>query len=86
MMEVGWEGWGVDWDGRVDVAPPRCQASCRRAESSLRTPGARSGGMARPAIEEITDKVGLQKFLPDTFLPNRSRDIPVPLSSTPLNS
>ena len=42
MMEVGWEGWGVDWDGRVDVAPPRCQASCRRAESSLRTPGARS--------------------------------------------
>ena len=44
MMEVGWEGWGVDWDGRVDVAPPRCQASCRRAVSSHRTPGARLGG------------------------------------------
>ena len=39
MMEVGWDGWRVDWDGRVDVAPPRCQASLRRAESSLRTPG-----------------------------------------------
>ena len=68
MMEVGWEGWGVDWDGRVDVAPPRCQASCRRAESSLRTPGARRRGMARPAIEGIADKVALQELLPDTVL------------------
>ncbi len=43
MMEAGWVGWGVDLDGRVDVAPPRCQASLRRAESSLRTPGGEGG-------------------------------------------
>jgi len=36
MMEGGWEGWGVDWDGRVDVAPPRCQASLHRAVSRRR--------------------------------------------------
>ena len=40
MMEAGWEGWGVGRDGRVDVAPPRCQASLHRAVSSHRTPGA----------------------------------------------
>jgi cytochrome c peroxidase len=48
MIEAGWEGFGVDWDGRVDAAPPRCLASCRRAESSLRTPGARKVGITRP--------------------------------------
>jgi hypothetical protein len=69
MMEAGWEGWGVGWDGRVDVAPPRCQASHRRAESSLRTPGARSKKMARPAIERIADKFALQEFFPDPYFP-----------------
>ena len=44
MMEAGWDGWGMDWDGRVDVAPPRCQASLHRAESSLRTPGGSERG------------------------------------------
>ena len=47
MMEAGWSGWGVDWDGRVGVAPPRCQASRRRAESSLRTPGGAAGQTGR---------------------------------------
>ena len=68
MMEAGWEGWGVGWNGRVDVAPPRCQASRRRAESSLRTPGARSAGSNRPAIEGGGDEVGLQAFFPDSIL------------------
>ena len=30
--------------GRVDSFPPRCQASCRRAVSSHRTPGLEGGG------------------------------------------
>jgi hypothetical protein len=68
MMEVWLVGWGDGWQGWVDIAPPRCQASCRRAESSLSTPGARSGGMARSAIEGIADKVALQELLPDTVL------------------
>ena len=52
MMEVWLVGWGDGCQGWVDAAPPRRQASCRRAESrrrlrlcrgaaSLRTPGAR---------------------------------------------
>jgi hypothetical protein len=68
MLELRLVGWGDGWQGWVDVAPPRCQASCRRAESSLRTPGARRRGMARPAIAGIADKVALQEFFPDTFL------------------
>ena len=68
MMEVWLVGWGDGWQGWVDIAPPRCQASCRRAESSLRTPGARRRGMARPAIAGIADKVALQELLPDTVL------------------
>jgi hypothetical protein len=68
MMEVRPVGWGDGWQGWVDVAPPRCQASCRRPESSLRTPGARSGGMARPVFGGIADKVGWQEFLPDPLV------------------
>ena len=43
MMAVWLGGWGAEWNGRVDMEPPRCQASLRRAESSLSTPG---GGLA----------------------------------------
>ncbi len=44
MMEVWLGGWGEGWQDWVDVAPPRCHASCRQAVSSHRTPGARGGG------------------------------------------
>gem|GEM_PF-3978705 len=55
MIKAGWDGWGVDWNWRVDVAPPCCQASLRRAEprrrlrlcrgtASLRTPWGSEGG------------------------------------------
>ena len=42
MLELRLVGWRDGWQGWVGVAPPRCQAICRRAESSLSTPGARS--------------------------------------------
>jgi hypothetical protein len=37
--------------------------------------GGRSAEIARPAVEGIADEVGLQEFLPDTFLPSHSNDL-----------
>ena len=54
MMEVWRRGWGDGSQGGADVAPPRCQASRRRAESSLRTPGARSGWDPKDRIDDLS--------------------------------
>jgi hypothetical protein len=66
MMEVWLGGWGDGSQGLGDVAPPRCQASLRRAESSLRTPGvdrrflagAYGGTMKRVALVALVGIVG----------------------------